>query len=89
MSSTRIDEDLGPIVIFATAENPLDDPITGAADVYAVLRDAKGEIVGGLTSVTAEEEWSPGVSETVLIASDSEVEAVTDADVSVDPETGG
>lgn len=75
------------MIVTADVEAPPGVSLSSIADVYAVLRDRDGEIVGGLTSAGLERDTRPGAPATALLATEASLRGVADADVSVDAET--
>jgi hypothetical protein len=79
-------EDFGGLSVRAQVTNTLDQPLSSISDVFAVLRDGSGDIVGGLSSFP-NSDVQPGGRAAVELGGLDDIPGAVSADITVDGET--
>src|SRR4051794_31456773 len=79
-------EEFGGLSVRAQVTNTLDQPLSSISDVFAVLRDGNGDIVGGLSSFP-NTDVQPGGRAAVELGGLDEISGAVSADITVDGET--
>jgi hypothetical protein len=79
-------EEFGGFTIRAQLTNDADAPMSLLTSAFAVLRDARGDIVGGTSTVPLASDLPAGRRRSIELSGFAEVKGVDDVDVSVAPE---
>ena len=86
VTNARVEHDeFGGFTVRAQLENNLDIDISQIADVFVVLRNSSGDVVGGIGGVGLDNDIKAGRRTAFETSSFLDLKGVTDADVSVDP----
>lgn len=86
VTNVRVERsDFGTLTIRAQVENTLDQPLSSITDVFTVVRDSGGDVIGG-TYTFPTNDIPPGGRRSVELTFLTGLKGVDSADVSVDNE---
>lgn len=88
VSRIRISRDDFGLSVRAQVTNTLEEPLSSISDVFAVLRDRKGKVVGGLSGYP-DNDIAPASRAAVKLGGFGDVSGATRAEVTADAETSG